>query len=204
MASTVPAAHASSSTLLDPAFLRSAFDAGVGYDAYLSTGNTGQQSAWRDFHARVRLTPEQQRLVGGFTRRMPVLVSSGVWCGDCVQQVPMLDHIARANPDHIELRIVDRDEHAELARRVMLAGGLRVPVVLFLNEDFDLVSLFGDRTLSRYRALAARQLRASCPLPGAPVPPDEVAATLQDWVNEFERVALMLRLSTKLRQRHGD
>ncbi|MDX9910478.1 MAG: thioredoxin family protein [Phycisphaerales bacterium] len=190
--------------LLDPTFLRSTFDAGLSYEDYVATGNPGQKSAWNDFHARVHLTGEQSRLIGSFSRRMPVLVSSGVWCGDCVQQVPMLDHIARANPGKIDLRIVDRDEHADLARRIMLAGGLRVPVVLFLNEDFDLMSLFGDRTLARYRALAARQLGASCPLPGAPVPPDEVAATLQDWVDEFERVALMLRLSTKLRQRHQD
>jgi len=77
-------------------------------------------------------------------------------------------------------------------------------VVVFMNEDFEFVGLAGDRTLSRYRALAARMLGASCPLPGAPVPEDEIAATLQDWVEEFERAQLLLRLSGKLRQRHGD
>jgi hypothetical protein len=33
---------------------------------------------------------------------------------------------------------------------------------------------------------------------------EETAATLQDWLDEFERVQLMLRLSTRLRQKHGD
>jgi len=33
---------------------------------------------------------------------------------------------------------------------------------------------------------------------------DELNATLQDWLNEFERVQLLLRLSTRLRQIHGD
>jgi hypothetical protein len=76
--------------------------------------------------------------------------------------------------------------------------------VLFLAEDHELCSVFGDRPLNRYRALAARQLGASCPtgivLPGT----DETAATLQDWLNEFERVQLMLRLSARLRQKHND
>jgi hypothetical protein len=36
------------------------------------------------------------------------------------------------------------------------------------------------------------------------VPEDEVRATLADWLNEFERVALLLRLSGKLRSKHGD
>jgi len=66
------------------------------------------------------------------------------------------------------------------------------------------VSAFGDRTLSRYRALAQRQLGPSCPLPGAPVPDDEIAATFQDWMDEIERVQLLCRLSTKLRTKHGD
>ena len=45
----------------------------------------------------------------------------------------------------------------------------------------------------RYRARAARQVGPSCPTgivaPGA----DELAATLQDWLDEFERVLAELR-----------
>jgi hypothetical protein len=87
---------------------------------------------------------------------------------------------------------------------VKICGGLRVPVVIFMNEDHEFVGLAGDRTLSRYRAVAKRSLGPSCPLPGAPVPPDELAATVADWLAEFERAALLVRLSPKLRARHGD
>jgi thiol-disulfide isomerase/thioredoxin len=170
----------------------------------VASGSEGHRRAWADFRAGVALTDGHRELLGGFTRRLNVVVSSGTWCGDCVQQVPMVDAIAGAVGGLIEARYIDRDEHEELAERVMLCGGLRVPVVLILNEDFDLLSLEGDRSLSRYRAMAARQLGPSCPLPGAPVPAEEVAATLQDWVDAFERAHLMARLSTKLRQRHGD
>jgi hypothetical protein len=79
-----------------------------------------------------------------------------------------------------------------------------VPTVIWLNEDFDLMALLGDRTLTRYRGMAARQLGPSCPLPGAPIPPDERAAVVTEWLSEFERVALMCRLSAKLREKHGD
>lgn len=197
--------------MLTPELLRSTFAAGLSYDDYVSTGRADQQANWRAFHARVELTPAQRALIGGFTRRIHVLVSSGVWCGDCVQQCPMLDHIARANPAGpdgdtrgIMLRFVDRDAHAELSSVVKICGGARVPVAIFMNEDFEFVSLLGDKTLSRFRAAAAKQLGAACALPGAAVPQDEVAETLADWVAEFERVHLLLRLSAKLRQRHGD
>lgn len=184
--------------------LREHFATALPYDRYVATGKPHEQANWAAFRARVALTPAQQPVLADIRRRVNVLCVSGTWCGDCVQQCPMFDAIARANPGQIDLRFVDRDHHKSLSDQLRICGGNRVPVVLFLNEDFDFVALAGDRTLARYRALASRLLGASCPLPGAPVPADEIAATLQDWINEFERVGLLLRLSPKLRARHGD
>jgi hypothetical protein len=116
----------------------------------------------------------------------------------------MLDAIAAANPAKIDLKWLDRDEHIDLSNLIRINAGLRVPTVIFMAEDFEPVSIFGDRTLTRYRAIAAKQLGPSCPMPGAPIPQDELNATLQEWVNEFERVQLLLRLSTRLREKHGD
>ena len=125
---------------------------------------------------------------------MKILVVSGVWCGDCVQQCPLLARIAEANPARIDLRFVDRDQHRDLTDRVRINGGDRVPAALFLAEDHELCAVYGDRTLQRYRALAVRQLGPSCPT--GIVPPDkgEMTATLQDWLDEVERIQLMLRL----------
>ena len=175
---------------------------GLDFEAYLRT-DPDRAGPWREIHARTRLSTAQRSLVGTFVRRMPVLVLSGIWCGDCVQQGPLLARIAEAS-ELIDLRWLDRDEHAGLARHLRINGGSRVPVVLFLSEDFEPVSILGDRTLTRYRAIAARNLGPSCPLPGAPVPEDELAGTLQDWLDEFERVQLLLRLSPRLRRLHGD
>ena len=58
--------------------------------------------------------------------------------------------------------------------------------------------------ISRYRALAAKKLGTSCPIGVIPPGADELAATLQDWLNEIERIQLLLRLSGRLRQLHGD
>lgn len=188
--------------------LKAAFDAGLPYEKYLATGTPGQQRDWREFERLARdeasLTTAQRSLLSDFTRRINVLVISGMWCGDCAQQCPLLAMIAERVEDLVDLRFVDRDEHSQLAEEVKICGGLRVPTVLFMSEDFEFVALAGDKSLSRLRALANRNLGAVCPLPGSPVPSDEIAATLGDWLNEFERVHLLLRLSPKLRQRHAD
>ena len=108
-------------------------------------------------------------------------------------------HLAR-NP----ARDTFADAHRDLSDQIKICGGNRVPTVLFLSEDFEFCGLSTDKSLSRLRALAAKSLGASCPLPGAESPADELAATLQDWVNDFEKMHLLVRLSPKLRQRHGD
>ena len=132
---------------------------------------------------------------------MNVLIVSGIWCGDCVQQCPLLQRIAEANPERVAVRLLDRDVHKDLSQQVRINGGDRVPVVLFLAEDHELCAVHGDRTLNRYRALAVRQLGPSCPTGILPPEQDELAATLQDYCDECERFQLMLRLSGRLRQK---
>jgi thiol-disulfide isomerase/thioredoxin len=185
-------------------FLAGQFASALPYERYVRTGTDEQQQRWRQVYDACSLTAAQRALIGGFTRELKLLVVSGTWCGDCVQQCPLLERIAEANRARIDLRFLDRDEHKDLSTQVQINGGVRVPVALFLAEDHELCAVFGDRSLNRYRALAARQLGPSCPT-GLVLPPqEELAATLQDWLDEVERVQWMLRLSARLRQKYGD
>lgn len=191
--------------MLSTQYLKSEFDRAHSYADHVAMGNESQRQAWQRVHDQASLTDDQRAMLEGFVRTMRVLVVSGVWCGDCAQQVPFVDLIQHAAPaGMIDVRYADRDEHADLIQHLKINQGTRVPVVLFMAEDFELCSIFGDRTLTRYRAMAERSLGAACMVPGAPMPDDEVAGTLADWVDEVERVQLMLRLSGRLRQKHGD
>ena len=101
---------------------------------------------------------------------MPVLCLAGTWCGDCIQQCPVFDHFAQAT-GYINLRFVDRDAVPLLRDALAINGGHRVPVVVFLSEDWFEVARYGERTLSIYRRLASEQLGSFCPtglVPPAP------------------------------------
>jgi thiol-disulfide isomerase/thioredoxin len=189
---------------MNASYLSEKFSTALPYDRYLITGTPEQQRRWTQVYEATKLNPDQLQLMSGFSRQMKVLIISGIWCGDCVQQCPLLQRIAEQRKDLIDLRLLDRDQHRDLTDQLHINAGDRVPVALFLVEDFELCSTYGDRTLSRYRALARTQLGASCPIGIAPPPADELAATLQDWLNEFERIQLMLRLSARLRKKHND
>jgi len=181
-----------------------AFEAALPYDRFLERHATREQSdRWRAFHERVALTAAQRALLDGFVRRMPVLVLAGTWCGDCVNQCPVFARFAEASAA-IDLRFLDRDAIPEIAAHLKVCGGQRVPVAAFLSEDFTPILFYGDRTLSAYRSAAAAQLGDSCPSGAVAPPADAIAAVVTDWLDQFERVQLILRLSGRLRQKHGD
>ncbi|MBI9018120.1 MAG: thioredoxin family protein [Phycisphaerae bacterium] len=180
--------------------LEKIFRQALNYNDYIATGDAGR---WDAVYKAVSLSPDQQALTKSFTRKMNILVISGTWCGDCVEQCPLLARIASAS-DNIDLRFVDRDQFPQLRDSITVNQGTRVPVALFLAEDFELCSCYGDRSLSRYRMLAQKNIGAACST-GLFLPEQDVlAATLQDWLNEVERIHLMLRLSPRLRHKHKD
>lgn len=180
------------------------FNEGLLYAAFLEKYATDEQRRrWDAVHTEVRLSEPQRELLRGFRREMRVLVVAGAWCGDCVNQCPIFEHFATGS-DRIQIRYFDRDDEEELAETLSICGGKRVPSLLFLSEDGYECGRYGDRTLAKYRQVASDQLGSACPTglvqPGASL----LAQVTQEWLNEFERIQLMLRTSARLRQLHGD
>ena len=180
------------------------FDDGLSYADFLEKyGNAEQKQRWQTMYEQVKLDNEQIRLLQGFVREMKVLVTAGSWCGDCVNQCPIFARFAEVS-DRIQLRFFDRDDESELSQELSICGASRVPSVLFLSEDGFPCGRSGDRTLSKYRQMSESQLGPACPTgihsPGEGQP----AVVTQEWLDEFERIQLMLRLSGRLRTLHGD
>lgn len=181
------------------------FENGLTYADFLTKyGTDEQRQRWEAVHAQVTLTSAQQSLLSGFVRQMKVLVVAGTWCGDCVNQCPIFDHFAGTAQGRIDLRFFDRDDHSDLADALSVCGAPRVPSVLFLSEDNYVCGRYGDRTLSKYRNMAETQLGAACPTGIGGADQSLLDQVTQEWLNEFERIQLMLRLSGRLRKLHND
>lgn len=176
-----------------------------GYETYLAHSDAEKAERWREKAKEIpSLSDEQIARLRGYNRKLHVLVYTGVWCGDCVRQGPMLERIVDAADDAVELRCIDRDASDELKNELRILGAMRVPVVVFLTEDFMEVGRFGDRLLTVYRRKAENEVGAACAVPYAKDAEDALAAEQAEWVDIFERMLLMTRLSPPLRERHGD
>ena len=172
------------------------FAAALPLPAFLDTyGSASDKSRWAAAHAAITLSDAQKQLLGRFARETNVLVLAGAWCGDCVSQCPAFDRFAEVAPV-LKVRYLDRDEHADVQQVLQVNGGNRVPVAVFFSEDgFE---------VARYRQLAA-QLGGEACATGLVSKTDPVGVqVVQEWLDEFERVQWILRLSPRLRRKHGD
>lgn len=184
------------------------FEKGFKYREFLEKyGSDQHKSRWRANEEATRLTEAQKTLLAGFKRHIKVICLSGTWCGDCANQCPIFEAIVSAAPPGvIDLRYIDRDAAGpELGPVIRVNGGQRVPVVIFLSEDGQEVARYGEKTLAKFRDEAAKLQGAACSL-GIPASGSSelLAAVIAEWVDQFERAQLILRLSARLREKHGD
>ena len=183
---------------------RQTFRNSLTYPQYLATGNAREAAAWARADAALPAPPDDASIrLDPAGRIVNVLCLSGIWCGDCVRSVPIVARLAEAAGPPVDLRFVDRDAIPELRDDLRVLGAMRVPMVLFLTEDFHEIGRYGDRPLSVYREKAATELGAACPLPGS-ADGGALAAETAEWLDVFERMILMARLAPSLRARHGD
>src|SRR5690606_26105546 len=101
------------------------FRIGHSYDEFLAKYATDEQKRrWEAVHAQVRLSEAQRDVLRSFVREMKVLVVSGAWCGDCIEQLPIFSHFTAENPK-IRIHYFDRDDHPDLADALSICGGRR-------------------------------------------------------------------------------
>lgn len=185
------------------------YASGLAYEPFLEKyGTDAQRERWAAKRATLSLSPEQKSLLANFSRKVHILCMAGAWCGDCVDQCPMLAEFEAACP-LLEVRFVDRDEcDPAFKESVKVCGGNRVPVVVFLNEDFQPTGTYGDRTLAKYRHMMEKLTGAACSTGislGDTAQMDALTtAVMQEWLDQLERNHAIMRTSTRLREKHND
>jgi thiol-disulfide isomerase/thioredoxin len=184
-------------------FWKRYFNMAKPYDDFIEESDQEKSARWMETAERLpQLTSDQEERLRGWDRELNVLLYGGIWCGDCARQGPMLKKLANIAGDKVQLRVIDREASEELQDELRILGALRVPMVVFLTEDFWEVGRFGDRLLTVYRAKASREIGRG--LPQGVLSPRALEAEMAEWVDIFERMLTMVRLSPPLRKRHRD
>ena len=71
------------------------------------------------------------------------LIITEDWCGDAMMINPIVRKIAEVAD--VEVRVALRDKDTDLIDRHLTNGGRAIPIVLFLNEEGELIGKWGPR-----------------------------------------------------------
>jgi len=109
-------------------------------------GAEQNQELWRSIYARAAIGEEILETARELPAKRHLLVLAEDWCGDAFNSVPWLASLADAVPDKLELRVLRRDENADLMdAHLSPTGGRAIPVVMVLDEDFEEIGWWGSR-----------------------------------------------------------
>jgi hypothetical protein len=117
-----------------------------------------------------------------------VLVLSEDWCGDCTDNLPILNRIA-AESGKLDVRIVSRDDHPDLMDSHLNRGEFRsIPVMIFVDPAGHELGSFIERptSVTELRGQKRQELYANHPEFGTP-------ATFSE-LSEEQRAALQAAL----------
>jgi len=99
------------------------------------------------------IAEESVEVFKNISEKQTWLVISEPWCGDAAQTLPILNKIAQLS-ENIDLKIVLRDENPELMDEFLTNGSRSIPVVIILDEDFNVINTFGPRSKAATKLVA--------------------------------------------------
>lgn len=184
-------------------FWKKYWNQALSLDEFIEGTKLDEKEQWNNRKSIVPdLEADQIERLSGFDRQLNVLMYAGGYCGDCSRQAPMLLKMADVAGEKVTLRVIEREGLTELQDELRVLGALRVPIVVFLTEDYWEVGRFGERLLSVYRSKAARELGRG--KDQGVLSPKALRRETSEWLDIFERMLLMVQLAPPLRRRYND
>jgi hypothetical protein len=76
-------------------------------------------------------------------KKISILAITEAWCGDTAQNLPYFHLLAsKAN---IAYQLCLRDEQPELMEHFLTNGGKAIPIVIFMDDNFEVLATWGPR-----------------------------------------------------------
>ena len=124
--------------------MRDRFDSALSFADYLGTVNRNAE-LWHGVNQRVRLPADLLAEARALSGRWHLLALSEDWCGDAVNILPVISHLAEALPN-VDLRVLSRDENPDIMDAHLTNGRSRsIPVVILYDEAFRERDWWGPR-----------------------------------------------------------
>ena len=152
---------------------RERFAQGMTYEQFKAQ-MTRNQERFAANERRLELTPDDLAAFERLPRPLDVLVLAEDWCGDVIDNLPILGRLAEASGGKLNPRIFLRDKHPDLMDQYLNDGKFRsIPVFVFFDEHFKELGHFIERpaSVTARRAAQRQAIYAEHPEFGSPQTP---------------------------------
>jgi hypothetical protein len=123
---------------------RERFEQGMTYDQFKDQ-MTRNRERFEANERRLELDPGDLAAFRGLPRMLDVLVLAEDWCGDVIDNLPILGRLAKES-GKLDLRVFLRDQNADLMDQYLNRGTFRsIPVFAFFDAPFAEVGRFIER-----------------------------------------------------------
>lgn len=142
----------------------------------------------------VEINEELQALTKGLKEEWIWLVLTEGWCGDAAQNVPVLNKLAKLNPN-ITLKFILRDENLDVMDQYLTNGGRSIPKLIILRSDtLEDVGTWGPRPEP------VQQLMHQYKSNPKGLPLEELSIEIHKWYAKDKSVSLQKELKELISQ----
>ncbi|MCB9053027.1 MAG: thioredoxin family protein [Lewinellaceae bacterium] len=152
-----------------------------------------------------RLLENVQEQLRHLNQPMIWLTLTEAWCGDAAQIIPVLQKMADVS-EHIELRLILRDEHPGIMDAFLTNGGRSIPKVILLDaRTLEVLGSWGPRPAEvQEMVMAARaDLSAMTDKEEKKIRYLELTAATQKWYARDKTRSIQQEFLTALREGVG-
>ncbi|QUL98477.1 MAG: thioredoxin family protein [Candidatus Fermentithermobacillus carboniphilus] len=111
----------------------------------------------KENYAETAVSPEDHKFFEGLCRLLPegaikILAISEPWCGDCVENLPVVAKLAALYPV-FRLYVFSRDDNLDIMDMYLTDGKRTIPVFVFFDEGGEEIGRFVERPEGAHRFL---------------------------------------------------
>jgi len=138
------------------------FQRGLGFEAYLSQAKMNVPTLKENYEETV-VSPEDDLYFRSLLTKVgekgiKVIAISESWCGDCVENLPILAKLADLYPV-FDLRIFPRDENLDIMDRYLTGGKRTIPVFVFFDRGGQEIGRFIERPKKAHAFLESEKAK---------------------------------------------
>lgn len=120
------------------------FNQGLTYDEYKAQ-MTRNQERFIANEAAAAIDPEDKKAFSGLEKPLNVLVICEDWCGDVIDNLPVLGKLAEET-GKLNIRVFLRDQNLDIMDQYLKEGQFRsIPVFVFFDDDMNEHGSFLER-----------------------------------------------------------